>query len=246
MKLHQIALLPAFVLLSSGVAQAQDNQSAATSVDDRRANVSLAPLRIEMDGEQRAETLRVLNPSSRAIGVQVRAFGWKQEAGEDVYFPSNAVMVSPSIITIDPGATQIFRVVRRDQPAEGERRFRVAIDQLPDPELMRSGEAQARIRFTIPMFLDRASATPVNMAWSIGPEGLRATNSGQQTARMVNLSLTKANGEPLGVDTSGLYYVHGGSEKVWEFPGACSAGPITITASIDDEEVNAQAINTCG
>ncbi|MGB7373533.1 fimbrial biogenesis chaperone [Pontixanthobacter sp.] len=249
MKLHTFATLPLAVLLSGGVAMAQEGSvsapSVATSAEDRRANVSLAPLRIEMDGEQRAETLRVFNPSGRAIGVQVRAFGWKQENGEDAFFPSNAVTVSPSIITIAAGETQIFRVVRRDLAAQGERRFRVAIDQLPDPELMRAGEAQARIRFTIPMFFDRASAAPVKMGWTFGPDGLRAENSGEQTARMVNVSVTTAGGQPVPVDITGLHYIHGGSALQWPLEGPCTSGPITVTALIDGEEVNAQATNTC-
>lgn len=249
MKLCAGVVLPLTMLLSSGVVQAQETAAAPPASDDalsRGANVSLAPLRIEMDGTQRAETLRVYNPSGRAIGVQVRAFGWKQESGEDVYFASNDVMISPSIITIAPGDTQIFRVVRRDQPAQGERRYRVAVDQLPDPELLRGGEAQARIRFTIPMFIDRATASPANISWSVGEDGLTATNSGGQTARMVNLSLTDAQGQPLSVETGGLNYIHGGSTMVWPMPNGCPAGPIRVTASIDSQLVDVPAPKTCG
>ena len=249
MKLCAGVALPLTMLLSSGLAQAQETAATPTVSDDvlsRGANVSLAPLRIEMDGEQRAETLRVYNPSPRAIGVQVRAFGWKQEAGKDVYFPSNDVMVSPSIITIAPGDTQIFRVVRRDRPAEGERRYRVAVDQLPDPELLRGGEAQARIRFTIPMFIDRATAQPANIAWSVGSDGLTATNSGQQTARLVNLSLKDAQGQPIPVETGGLHYIQGGSTLNWVMPGGCPTGAVTISAMIDSQVIDVPAANTCG
>ena len=238
--------LPLAMLLSSGVAQAQDAPAIPDDVLARSANVSLAPLRIEMDGEQRAETLRVYNPSGRAIGVQVRAFGWKQEGGKDVFFASNDVMISPSIITIAPGDTQVFRVLRRDKPAEGERRYRVAVDQLPDPELLRGGEAQARIRFTIPMFIDRATAAPANVAWSIGSNGLTATNSGGQTARMVNLSLTDAAGQPVAVEAGGLNYIQGGSALNWPMPDGCPTGPIRVSASIDGQQVDVQAQSTCG
>ncbi len=246
MKLCAGVALPLAMLLSSGAATAQDEAPVPDDVLARGANVSLAPLRIELDGNQRAETLRVYNPSGRAIGVQVRAFGWKQEAGKDVYFASNDVMISPSIITIEPGDTQIFRVLRRDKPAEGERRYRVAVDQLPDPELLRGGEAQARIRFTIPMFIDRATAKPASVAWSIGSDGLTATNSGEQTARMVNLSLKNAQGQPIPVETGGLNYIQGGSTLKWAMPGGCPTGPIRVSASIDGENVDVQAQNTCG
>ncbi|MFZ1744250.1 MAG: fimbria/pilus periplasmic chaperone [Pontixanthobacter sp.] len=246
MKLSAKLVLPLAVLLSSGVSLAQDSASPAPSKVDGAAMVSLAPLRIEMDGPDRAATLRVFNPSGRAIGVQVRAFGWKQESGQDVFSAANDVMVSPSIITIDPGETQIFRVVRKDQPAEGERRYRVAVDQLPDPELTRAGEATARIRFTIPMFVDRAAAAPAQLAWTLGEDGLTVTNSGGQTVRMVNLDLTGPQAGKIPVTLNGLYYVQGGSVLNWPLEGACPSGPINITASIDGEDINAQVANTCG
>lgn len=246
MKLCTGVALPLAMLLSSGVVQAQDAPAVPDDVLARSANVSLAPLRIEMDGEQRAETLRVYNPSARAIGVQVRAFGWKQESGKDVYFASNDVMISPSIITIAPGDTQIFRVLRRDRPAEGERRYRVAVDQLPDPELLRGGEAQARIRFTIPMFIDRATAQPANLAWSVGSNGLTAKNSGGQTVRMVNLSLKNAQGQPIPVEMGGLNYIQGDSTLNWPMPNGCPNGPISISGMIDSQTIDAQVQNTCG
>jgi len=208
------------------------------------ARVTVSPLRFEMDGAQRSETLRVINPSTRPVGVQVRAFAWDQVDGKDVYTPTTEVTVSPAIIVIEPGVTQIFRVARRELPPQGERRYRIAIDQLPDPELEGNGRTVTRVRMTLPVFIDRASAAPAVLAWSIKGNTLNVANSGQQTARMVNLSLTNAAGE-LPIEGASLHYVQGGSRLSWTLPQGCPSGLTTITVRIDGETVNAPVPVDC-
>lgn len=231
--------------LFAGVAPVAAQQNGEAAQGPVVSRVTLAPLRIELDDAQQYDTMRVLNPSTRPVGVQVRAFGWAQDNGEDVYEPTNEVMVSPAIIVIEPGETQIFRVMRRPMPPAGERRYRIAVDQLPDPELEKGGQAMTRIRFTIPMFVDRKMATPADLAWSIKGNTLRVANSGQQTVRMVNLNLTDASGTEIPVDGVSLHYVHGSSWIDWTLPNGCPTSPVRINASVDGEPVDAQVAVNC-
>ncbi|MEO0063015.1 MAG: hypothetical protein RLZZ08_1575 [Pseudomonadota bacterium] len=246
MKLHHALVLPAVLLLLAGLPEIAEAQNAsAVPAEDRGAQVSVAPLRIELAGKENSAVLRVSNPSRREIGVQVRVFGWAQQGGEDAYFASSDVMITPSIIQIAPGQTQIFRVLRRDAPSAGEKRFRVAVDQLPDPTLERAGEAEARIRFTLPLFIDRDQATPGAIAWTVDGQGLHAHNGGGQTQRIVGLKLATAAGAEIALQKNGLRYVQGGSAIAWPIDGACPAGPVTITANIDGGTVSAQAVPSC-
>lgn len=210
------------------------------------ARVTVAPLRLELDDAQLHDTLRVINPSDRPIGIQVRAFGWTQANGEDVYAPTNEVLVSPAIVVIPPGETQFFRVQRRQLPPAGERRYRVAIDQLPDPDLAQSGTAMTRIRFTIPLFVDRATAAPAQLDWSVQGSTLRVANRGQQSARMVSLALRDGVNTPVTIDGASLHYVHGGSWLEWTLPAGCPTGPLTLQARIDGETRSVQVPATCG
>ena len=240
-----LMLLP---ILLAGQAAAQNADTPAPAPAPAGlagAQVSLAPLRIEMDGAETTATLRVVNPSAKAIGVQVRAFDWSQDNGEDVYSPSGDVRISPSIITVAPGATQVFRVIRREMPVQGERRYRVVVDQLPDPEAIEAATSQTRIRFTIPMFTDRASAAPAALSWAIEGGALRLSNAGQQTAKMVNLALTDGTGREIPVENASLHYVMGGSALRWALPNGCPSGPVRVTAQIDGVEAYAQVSPTC-
>jgi fimbrial chaperone protein len=225
-------------------AGAQD--APAASAQDRAVQVSLAPLRIEMAGTTASTVLRVANPSGREVGVQVRAFGWSQRDGADVYSASDDVMITPSIIQIAPGQTQVFRVVRRAPASPGEKRFRIAVDQLPDPELESAGEAQARIRFTIPLFLDRDQAAPVDLAWTLDGSGLQARNAGGQTVRIVGVALADATGTAIPLEKNSLRYLQGGSAIAWPLAGACPGGPVDLTATIDGTTVHAQVPARCG
>lgn len=238
-------VLSAALLLAGHSTAAGAQDAPAPAEDEAGAQVSVAPLRLELAGAASSAVLRVTNPSRREIGVQVRIFGWAQDQGEDAYFASNDVMISPSIIQIAPGQTQIFRVVRRDAPSPGEKRFRVAIDQLPDPALERAGEAQARIRFTLPLFLDRDQAAPADLAWTMDASGLHARNAGGQTARIISLSAKDSAGAEIPLEKNSLRYVQGGSAITWPLGGPCQTGPITVSANFDGRTVSAQATSSC-
>ncbi|MBX7482252.1 fimbrial biogenesis chaperone [Qipengyuania qiaonensis] len=229
-------------LLASST-HAQDESTIGSKAPSAR--VTVAPLRLELDGEQLHETLRVINPSDRPIGIQVRAFGWTQTDGEDVYAPTTDVLVSPAIVVIEPGKTQFFRVQRRALPPAGERRYRVAIDQLPDPELAQSGTAMTRIRFTIPLFVDRATAAPAQLDWSVKGDTLRVANLGQQSARMVSLALSNGVNAPVEIQGASLHYVHGGSWHEWKLPGGCPTGQLTLQARIEGDTHRVQVPATC-
>ncbi|GGD74189.1 fimbrial biogenesis chaperone [Croceicoccus mobilis] len=212
---------------------------------DRGANISVAPLRLELDGAATAATMRLRNPASRKIGVQVRVFAWSQVDGEDVYAPTSDVTVSPSIIQIKPGDTQVFRVVRTTPQGTAEQRYRVAIDQLPDPSLRHHGEFTPRLRFTIPLFVDRAAAQPAELAWTVSGDRLMLDNAGGQTVRIAGLQLNDAAGSSVGILRNGLRYVQGANNAEWQLDGGCPNGPVEVAALIDGEETRVQAQPAC-
>ena len=112
MKTCLAAILATASLIPSSGVLAQEAPANATS-SAPSARVTVAPLRLEMDGEKMQETLRVINPSDRPIGIQVRAFDWTQSYVEDVYAPTTVSLVSPFIFVIQSGDTLFFLVQSR-------------------------------------------------------------------------------------------------------------------------------------
>jgi fimbrial chaperone protein len=210
------------------------------------AGLAISPLRIEIDDAARGATVMLTNTSERALPVQSRLFAWSQADGEDVYAPSSDLTISPSITSIPPGETQIVRVLRNGAASPGEKRYRLVVDQLPDPSAARAGAAEARIRFTVPMFLDRTKSAPAQFDWRIGPNGLELANTGGATARVLQLEVKTASGASVPVERNALRYVLGASSIVWPVENACSLGPVTVTASVDGRTVDAHPRSTCG
>jgi fimbrial chaperone protein len=241
-------LAPAATAQAAGqdALEAQPAAPAAPAVDIHGAQLNIAPLRIELDDAKTAATVILTNTSPRALSVQIRMFGWSQEAGEDKFAPSTALTVSPSITTIPAGESRIVRVIRNAPPGTAEQRFRLAVDQLPDPTLSLAGAAEARIRFTLPVFLDRAKAAPAQLAWRQSGNRLELANTGGQTAKVAGLSVRTADGRTLTLGKNTLRYVQGGAAISWPASGACTAGPLAISAHIDGEPANVQGSATCG
>lgn len=210
------------------------------------AVLSISPLRVELEGTGTGATVRLTNASTHALPVQARLFAWSQANGEDVYAPSSELVVSPSIASIPPGQTQIVRVLRRGAASPGEKRFRLAVDQLPDPTLVRPGTAQTRIRFTLPIFVDREKAQPAAFTWRIANDRIELENTGGATARVLELAVKTRDGRAVALDRNALRYVLGSSTIAWPLEGGCALGTVSVSAQIDGQTVDGLAAPACG
>lgn len=220
--------------------------SETVEVAGKEASLSIAPLRIEIDRGNAGGTVYLSNPSGRQLAVQARVFAWSQEGGEDAYAPSSDISVSPSISMIPPGETQIVRLIRKGAASPGEKRFRLVVDQLPDPTQTGASDAMARIRFTLPVFIDRDSAAPAALAWRVTDNRLELANTGGATSRIVGISVKTAGGAEVPVERNTLRYVHGNSTIAWPIGKGCSLGALKVTAQVDGQTVDAQPVSVCG
>lgn len=210
------------------------------------AVLSIAPLRVEIEGAEAGATVRLTNASGHPLPVQSRLFAWTQAEGEDVYAPSSELVVSPSITSIPPGQTQVVRILRKGPATPGEKRFRLAVDQLPDPALARPGQALTRIRFTLPVFVDRDKAQPAAFGWRIARDRIELVNNGGATARVLDLQVKTADGRVVPVERNALRYILGNSTIAWPLGNGCSLGPVRVTAQIDGQAVDGVAASACG
>lgn len=231
-------------ILSSAAAQAQatDMASAAAAAT---ASLAVTPLRVELPTGTSAETVQVQNSTDTPMAVQIRLFAWTQQAGEAVYTPSSDLILSPSIVSIPARQTQLVRVLRKSGASAGEKRFRVVIDQLPDPTKARPGVAQTRVRFAIPVFVDRDQAAPAAFAWRVTNGTLEVANTGGSSARIVTIALTKPDGSAVTVEQNALRYVHGASAITWPIGGGCALGRLRVVAQIDGQTVDAEPVPAC-
>lgn len=213
------------------------------------ASLRVAPVMLDLTAPTAASAIRVWNDASRPINVQIRVFRWVQRDGESIYEPTDRVVASPPITTLQPGAENIIRIVRTSkQPVRGEESYRLVVDELPDPSRRKAGTVTLVVRHSIPVFFDTMGASGADPSWTVSRRGggfvVTARNDGAKRLRISDLALQ--NGKTVMARRKGLVgYVLGNSTASWFVPGTGrgrpSGGSVTISADSEAGRFNAIA-----
>jgi fimbrial chaperone protein len=181
--------------------------------------LSVLPVNVFLPPGQRATTLTMTNQGDRETAIQIRAYAWNQPDGEDQLTTSDAVVVSPPLATIAPGATQVVRLILRLPPlsADKEATYRILVDQIPPPA--EPGVVHIVLRLSIPIF-----ALPTTRAASIvryhvevkaGQIYLVGINDGLRHEAIRDIVLSTSDGRKLKTGPSASPYILSGATRRW-------------------------------
>jgi len=120
------------------------------------SSLRVAPISLKLATQEPAGVVRVWNDGNAPVQVQVRVFRWKVVNGKDVLEPTKDVVASPPMTTLVPGAENLIRVVRvaKRSLADTER-YRLLVDELPDPARQRAGTVTVLVRHAIPVVFSK-------------------------------------------------------------------------------------------
>lgn len=189
--------------------------------------LQVAPTGLEFTPSSPAQGLWLTNTGDRELHAQVRAFHWTQANGKDELTSTQALVVSPPMLDLQPGGRQLVRVIRTGGPAAtgaSEEAFRVVVDELPLPGEQQDTGVQYVLRYSIPVFVGPANppdaaAVGTALHWTFahtdGQIALQVQNSGTRHAQLANLSLIPATGAALEVSAGLLGYVLPGMTMRW-------------------------------
>jgi len=159
--------------------------------------LAVAPVRLDVARGARAEVLTVTSHGDEPADVQVRVLRWTQDDSDDRLQPTDDVTVSPSRFALPGRAEQVVRVYRRNE-ADGERSYRVVIDQLPTGEAP-AGTVRLPLRLVIPLFVEGRNADGhADLDWQArrGSDTLtlRLHNRGERHLRISRLAFAGDGG----------------------------------------------------
>jgi len=124
------------------------------------------PVRIDLDASQRSSSLMLRNDDQEPTVIQVLLMAWSQVDGEDVYTPTKDVLVTPPIVTIQPGAEQMLRLaLRRPIDTQKELSYRVFLQEVPSPPRPGFRGLQVALRVSIPIFVKSDQTLQPKMQW---------------------------------------------------------------------------------
>jgi fimbrial chaperone protein len=211
----------------------------------RASSLSVVPISIDIVQPAAIGTLTLRNREARPLNAQVRVFRWTQVDGQDRLEPTQDVIPSPPIVTINAGADYVVRLQRTAAgEIAGEEAYRAVIDELPNPNRQRNGTIALVLRYLVPVFFLSPDAAQPKLVWSLarrnGRTMLTAANSGDKRIQMVDLDLGASAGHRATIAKGLAGYVLGHSTRAWVV--AAKARPLdsaTVFAGTDHGPIHA-------
>jgi fimbrial chaperone protein len=201
-------------------------------------SLRVGPTIVTLDAKHPVATLRVTNNNPSTTAIEVRALAWRQDDNQDIYEPSDQLIVTPPIFELAPGDTQIIRAGLRDRASAGaaqERAFRVFIAELPAQTTQGGSRIQTLMRVGVPIFV-RAGAQVGESAleWRLHRQdedhwSVLVSNTGSAHAHIIR-ALLEQDDAPVTPELSGLY-VLAGSKRLWSVAASLKS-PETIRLQV--------------
>ncbi|MFO1185549.1 MAG: molecular chaperone [Bauldia sp.] len=194
------------------------------------ASLRIAPVSLNFTAPAAAGSLTLTNSDSAAITVQARVFRWQQRDGKETLEETKDVVVSPPFAKVSPGGNYTIRVLRLAKaPVAGEESYRVLIDQLPEPTVVKDQTVRLLLRYSVPVFFDPATRPKPAVEWAVRRQGdrvmLAVANKGGGRLKLTDVDLVDANGKSTRVSNGLLGYVLSGSSMTWPLPMKAAAMP---------------------
>lgn len=202
--------------------------------------IRISPLSLGLTPAQRAASLTLLNEADTPVSLQVRVFSWQQDVDAGMLLsPTSDVALSPAMVTLAPGATQLVRVLARGTGEAGERYYRVLVDELPSGAGASRDQVQVLTRYSLPLFLEPRVAGLPRLTLQAqhcqdGRQRLLVGNSGERRARLADWRLL-AGDEVLTLQPGLAGYALAGGTLTLPLPSgmAWPATPVRLVAGTD-------------
>ena len=208
--------------------------------------LSVLPVNVHMGPGEQAATVTINNQGSAQTSVQIRAYKWNQDGDKDELTASNEVVVSPPIVTIGAGQSQVVRLILRQAPQDREATYRIVLDQIPPPA--EPGVVHVVLRTSIPIFAQPKSRANSDLQFHVetkdGNTYLVGVNDGLRHESIRGIELKTSDGRELRAANGESPYILAGSTRHWKIdsPDAVSVSNNTfqLTAHSDAGAIEEQ------
>lgn len=220
------------------------------SITAEAGSLRVAPTIIDVPIPGAASTLKLHNAGDTDTTVQVRVFSWRQQGGTDELAPTDRVVVSPPIVAVPAGRTQIIRVVRvsKEEP-QSEESYRVLVDEIGAKTRSNGNAVRLAVRHSIPVFFASRASTQGGLEWTLEKESgaliCVVRNYGGRRVRIASLEVATSGGNSVASRAGLVGYVLGQSTvrfPVARLPAGAPHGDILeISALTENGPIKATA-----
>ena len=210
------------------------------------SSLQVTPTTVTFAPRQPAQKLWLSNTGQHLLRGQVRLYDWTQVGGEDILTPTSEMGVSPPMLEIPGGETQLVRVVSRvpeGQRASGERAYRLVVDELPPAHAGQTAGVQFLLRYSLPVFMIPpgaeavAASEPLRVSVRNEKRGavLRIDNPRRLHVKLTRLVVVAGDGRTTVLQDGLLGYVLAGQSRTWHLTQPVVAG--RVMANLNDGRI---------
>ena len=193
----------------------------AAAVAAAPGGISISPVLLKLNAGQASIAVTVRNDTDQTKVFQADPVSWRHQDGADVLQATPAIIASPPLFRLAPGARQVLRVGLADAPAaqQNEKTYRIFLQEIPDQSVKEGGtQLRMLLRFGLPLFIAPDKPAPESLVWharrrAAGIE-LEVTNIGNVHARLSELAVTP-QGTTTTLPVDGFVYVFAGESHHW-------------------------------
>lgn len=191
------------------------------------SGLQVSPISLSLQARENASGLTLSNTADTMINAQVRVYQWSQGETGDQLTPSRGLLASPPMIKLNPGESQLIRIIRAKAPPQGagavEDSYRILVNELPVKSLEQKKGLQFALSYSLPVFVQPVGVvkTSPQLQWrySLQPDNkqikLRVSNSGNGHAQLARMSMIDSAGNSIDLNQGLLGYVLPGATMNW-------------------------------
>lgn len=186
------------------------------------AGVRVAPITVNIPADVGQATVSLTNGDVRPWRAEARLYRWRQQQGRDVLEPATDVVLSPRWLDIPADGHQLVRLVRTGAaPDLTEDAYRLVVEE----QVRAEPSTEMLMRYSAPVFAQPLAALPAlpGLETDVVEDGGEAVvvirNSGQQHARIADLSFHGVRGSQHLLYPSLAGYILPGQTQRWRLPG---------------------------
>jgi len=184
------------------------------------------PVRVELSEKKgRSAQLTVTNRGKEALRLQASVFSWSQtESGEIYLEETEDIILFPSIITIEPGASRRIRVGTNADFGPIEKTYRVIVEELPSSKAEPTNGVRILTRVSIPIFVQpkrpQAAAQIEDVRVENGELSFTVRNNGNASFILHKVDVTARNaaGEVVFMRDLAGWYLLASGRRVYRLP----------------------------
>jgi fimbrial chaperone protein len=154
------------------------------------------PVQVVINDDRRTAAVKIVNEDSASSTLKISAFAWSQVNGKDVYQPTDDLIASPPIASIEPGSAQTVRIGFRHPSNANRGSYRIIIEEVPKPSV---AGIQVALRLNLPLYARIQPGESSALAWVATRQGdgawvVKARNPTDGFVRVTPMDFSAASG----------------------------------------------------